>query len=114
MFGLLSKAYNSYLINDDTGSREKYHSVKKSLLKSYLSWPARGVYTILEIALTILALLCLWDCYTVRGWDAWLLVLLLILFFVPLVGDVLAFAIIVYWVVEVRPNSQLLSKFALQ
>ena len=111
MYGLLSKAYESYRINNTTDAREKFRSTKKSLMKQYMSWPARGAYSILEIALTIIALLALWDCYLVKGWDSWLLVLLLVLFFVPVLGDVLALAIIIYWVLEVRPSSQLLAKF---
>ncbi len=109
-FGLLSQAYNGYAISNGTDTREKYRGTKKSLAKHYMSWPMRGAYTILEIALTILALLCLWDCYVVKGWDTWLLVLLLILFFAPLLGDVLALTIIIYWVIEVRRSSVILSK----
>jgi hypothetical protein len=108
MYGLLSSAYNDYRINNSTNSRESFWTKKQ--MKQYLSWPARGMYSILEIILTVVALLCLWDCYLVQGWDSWLLVLLLVLFFIPYLGDCLALVIVVYWLLEVRPNSEILSK----
>jgi hypothetical protein len=108
MYGLLSKAYQAYQIKNDT-SRENYHGTK-NFMKQYMSWPARGAVSIVEIFLTIIALLCLWDCYLAMGWAAWVLVLFLALFFVPVVGDILALTIIAYWVLQVRDHSQILPK----
>lgn len=107
MYGLLSQAYKNYRIKNTT--KEGFWT--SHTVKNYMSWPSRGTYYILEILLTILAILCLYDCFIVKGWDAWLLGLLLVLFFVPFIGDVLALAIIIYWITTVRSQSMLLSKF---
>lgn len=118
MYGYLSQMMNNYKIQDTTDKREQFHgrknSVWKNFVRNYASFPARGTYFILEIVITILALLFLWDCYVVKGWSTWILVFILVLFFIPLIGDVLALSIIIYWLLEVRPNSQLMYKLGMQ
>jgi len=108
MYGLLSSAYNSYRINNSTVDRERFRAGKASM-KNNLSWSARGFLIIFEIFLTIIALLALFDTYQVKNWNIGLFVLILILFFIPVVGDLTAIFIIVYWLVSIRPQSQLLS-----
>jgi hypothetical protein len=110
MYGLLSSAYSNYRITNDPASREKFRQAPKAWLKHYVSWPTRGALMLVEILLTVLALLALYDTYMVKQWPAWLLVAVLILFFLPLLGDVTALFIIIYWAVEVGGKSELLAK----
>jgi len=107
MYGLLSSMYNNYRINNATVDREKFRN-GKAAIKNALSWPARGVIMFLEIALTVIALLALYDTYRVKNWDTWLLILVLILFFIPCIGDLVAIFIIAYWFVIIRPESRFL------
>jgi hypothetical protein len=108
MYGLLSKSYAAYRINDTTNKHKKEGFWSNA--KSHMSWPSRGAYYILEILLTLLSILCLYDCYVIKGWSTWMLILLLLLFFVPFVGDVLALGVIAYWLVECRQQSVVLAK----
>lgn len=108
-FGLLSNMYSNYRIRNDTSDREQFRQAPKGFVKQYMSWPARGGVMLLEISLTVLALLALYDTYLIKSWPTWLLVAILVLFFVPLLGDVLAIFIIIYWAVEVSNKSHLLS-----
>jgi hypothetical protein len=110
VFGLLTSSYDNYRITNDAANRERFRQAPKSWLKQYVSWPARGAMMLLEILVTVLALLALYDTYMVKQWPAWLLVAVLILFFLPLLGDVVALFIIIYWAVEVGGKSELLAK----
>jgi len=103
-FGLLSAAYNDYRIKQE--SKERY----KGMIKHYISWPAKGALAIFEILLTILSILCLYDIYAIKGWNTYILIAILALFFILVLGDVLALSIIVYWVIAIRENSQILTK----
>jgi hypothetical protein len=104
--------YAKYLIHNDTDApRGSNREGFRNSMRQYASWPARGVYSILEILLTLLTILCVIDCYLVQGWSVTFFVLMLVLLLIPVLGDILGLALLVYWLAEVRPRSQLLSKF---
>jgi hypothetical protein len=102
MFGLLTSTYNNYRINDSTANKEQFN---KHSIGTYKSWPYRGTFNLIEILLTIFSILVLWDCYITKKWDTQTFALLLVLFFVPYIGDILALCIIIIWFIDVRPNS---------
>ena len=105
-FGLLSSMYKTYRIDNET--KEGFRS--KKAVKNFIGWPSMGAAVILEILLTILAILCLFDIAQTKTLDTWLVVLILVLFFIPYIGDIIALVLIIYWVIEVRPTSTLLKK----
>lgn len=114
MMGLLSSMYNNYRIRDNTDAAKKQHEGFRGAPAQYASFPARGTYMIVAILLTILTILCLIDIYMVKGFSAWMLILLILLLLTPFLGDILAIAVIIYWVVECRPQSQILGKLGIQ
>ncbi len=63
------------------------------------------------ILLYVFALICLFDIWLVLNLDGWIIATLLILLFIPVVGDVTIVCIIIYWILHVKTKSQLLPRF---
>jgi len=105
MYGLLSNAYNNYRIENSTVNRESFRT------RQSLSWTAKGGILILELVFTVIVLLALYDIYTIKQWPSWLFIALVILLFVPVIGDVIGIIIILYWFLElgVKKQSKLLN-----
>lgn len=106
MYGLLSSAYNNYRINNATADRERFRA--GNVLKNSLSLPAKGALILFEIFITIFSLLALFDIYRVKNLNIGLFIAILIIFFIPVIGDLTAIFIIVYWLISIRPESKLL------
>jgi|SRR5579872_3955877 len=107
VFGLTNKSYNQYRIHNN--SKEGYVSPKNTV---GLSFTANGLIYILEILLTFIAIIATVDLYLIHRWNIWLSVVFFVLFFIPVLGDVLSVVIIVYWLVRVRNgDSVLVSKY---
>jgi hypothetical protein len=102
MYGLLSKAYSEYKIKNTTG-REGYN------IKNYIH-PKNGIYLVIEYFFTILALLALIDCSMIFTWSLPIVTGLLALFFIPAIGDILAFGLIVYWLIYAKDKSVLIKR----
>lgn len=108
MFGSISSA-----LARRQAIKEGYRT-KGSINKYVLSWPARGAFMLLDIILTILAFLVAIDIFQVKKMEPWVLVIIFVLFFVPVVGDMLAIVLITYWIVSVRPESKMLDTMGLE
>lgn len=108
MYGLLSTAYKNYRIENSTSNREAFHA------KQSLSLTAKGGILLLEMAFTVLVLVALYDIYLVKRWPSWLLIILLVLLFIPIIGDVIGIVVILYWMIEtgIGSRSQILKNFA--
>ena len=92
--------------------KEGYRT-KGSINKYVLSWPARGAFILLDMILTIVAFLVAIDIFQVKKLEPWVLVLIFVLFFIPVVGDMLAIVLITYWILYVRPESKMLDNMGL-
>ena len=96
MYGLLSKAYDNYRIK-----QEGYHGRRNN--------DCVFVY-ILEAVFTVFVLLCVFDLYLTKKIDTTYLALLLFAFYIPVIGEFVALAVVVYWVLNIRQSSVLFSK----
>jgi hypothetical protein len=89
------------------------YKTKGAINKNVLSWPARGAFMLFDIILTIAAFLVAIDIFQVKKLEPWILFLIFLLFFVPVVGDILAIVLISYWILSIRPQSKMLDNMGL-
>lgn len=101
MYGLLSKAYDNYRIQKES-SVEGYHGRNRSDCV---------MVSLLEAMLTVVVLLCVFDLYLVQKLDVIYLALILFSFYIPVLGEFIALAVLVYWFLNIRERSILISKF---
>ena len=103
MYGLLSQMMSSYRIRNDT--KEKFRGTKHLINNSNVN-----VTTIVELIFSIAAILALMDIWVIKQMDSWLLILFLILYCIPIMGDIVAVIIITYWLVSINNQSVILQQ----
>lgn len=110
MYGLLSSMYNSYLIRNttDKNKNEYFYGLKNTIATDNI--PGYTLLILLSILFMVFTILCIFDIYMIRGYNTWLLVLVLSLLFVPGIGDILCLVILCYWFIYIRKQSLLLPK----
>lgn len=100
MYGLLSQSYKNYRIKQDE-NKEGYRGGHSN---------ACMLVSILEAMFTVIVLLCAFDIFMVEKFEVIYLALLLFSFYIPMIGELIALGVVVYWVVNMRERSVLFSK----
>lgn len=99
MYGLLSKAYNNYRIQNDT--REGYYAGHHG---------DAVILNLLEAIVTVAILMISFDIFLTEKLQLPYLALILFAFYIPFFGDIVALTILLYWVINVQNRSVLFSR----
>lgn len=102
VFSILSKYLNQYKV----ATREKYKG--KHEISGKQQFAKLTLFTIFITLLTICSILAAVDIWATKNLSSLYLVLFIIALFIPYVGDVLGIIIIVYWIISISSNSQLI------
>jgi len=101
MYGLLSKVYNEYRIRNESNIEGYRYKDKSSDCI---------VINIIEMLMTVIVLLALFDIYLINKLPIEYFVLILFCLYIPFFGDLLGLGICIFWILNIYDKSILFPK----